>query len=113
MRIINRKEFLSMPKGTVYSHYVPQVADGLMVKYETLTNDWVYQDLLFNVAGETSEEASEKLTDAEERGASFILDLHCGSRDGMYDDNQLFMVYEKEDVKRLIKKLIEAALEVL
>lgn len=113
MRIVNRKEFLSMPSGTVYSHYVPQVADGLMVKYETLTNDWVYQDLLFNVAGETSEEASDTLTKAEENGASFRLDLHCGSRDGMYDDNQLFMVYEKEDVKRLIKKLIEAALEVL
>lgn len=113
MKIINRKEFLSMPSGTVYSHYVPQVADGLMVKYETLTNDWVYQDLLFNVDGESSEEASEKLTNAEEHGSSFRLDLHCGSRDGIYDDNQLFMVYEKEDVKRLIKKLVEAALEAL
>lgn len=105
MRIVNRKEFLSMPSGTVYSHYMPQVSEGLMIKGDTWTNDWLYQDLLFNVEGESSDEASDKLTDAEENGTSFKLDLNCGSRDGMFDENQLFMVYEKSDIERLIEAL--------
>lgn len=105
MRIVNRKEFISMPSGTVYSHYMPQVSEGLMIKGDTWTNDWLYQDLLFNVEGGSSDEASDKLTDAEENGTSFKLDLDCGSRDGMFDEDQLFMVYEKSDIERLIESL--------
>lgn len=105
MRIVKRKEFLSMPEGTVYSHYMPQVSEGLMIKGETWTNDWLYQDLLFNVEGNTSDEASEKLQDAEESGTSFKLDLNCGSRDGMFEEDQLFMVYEKSDIESLIEAL--------
>lgn len=112
MKIVDRKTFLALPSGTVYSHYKPQVSDGLMIKGETLTKfDWVYQDLLFNVEGESSEEASDKLTDAEENGTSFNLDLNCASRDGMYDDDQLFMVYEKSDIESLIEEL-KSCLEV-
>ena len=105
MRIVNRDDFLQMPEGTVYSYYVPQVADGLMIKGETWTNDWLYQDLLFQVDGQNSEEISDILYEAEKTGKSFKLDLKCGSRDGMFFEDQLYMVYENFDIEAVVEAL--------
>ena len=106
MKIVDRKTFLTLPEGTIYSYYVPQISNGLMVKQETLSDDWIYQDLLFEVYGDSSNDVMQLLTQAEEHGTSFRLDLDCGTRDGMFDNEQMFMVYEKEDITRLVNKLL-------
>ena len=45
------------------------------------------------------------LFEAEEKGNSFKLDFDCGERDGLYEDEELFAVYEKEDIVNFIRKL--------
>jgi hypothetical protein len=84
---------------------MPQVIHGLSIKGDTWTNDWLYQDLLFEVEGNDSGEVHETLCAAEEKGTSFKLDLNCGSRDGCFESDQLFMVYERSDVEALISAL--------
>lgn len=109
MRIVNRKEFLKLPMRTVYSLYDSGRAEGLFYKDETLENDWFYQDLIFskptNISN--SEEYLEHYEKAENnRDFNFELDLDCSERDGEFEENQMFLVYDKSDVKKLINALI-------
>lgn len=106
MRIVNRKVFLSLPNGIVYSKYQPHgMFDGLYEKGDTWTNDWIYQDMLDSVDGSGSQEVFETINDAEENGAQFVMDLDCGSRDGSFEENDMFAIYDKSDLKRLVERL--------
>ena len=49
----------------------------------------------------------DKLFKYEKTGESFNLDLDAYTRDGLYEKNQLFAVYEKRDIAQLVKKLEE------
>lgn len=110
MRIVNKKEFLALPAGTLYSEYDPQVIDGLFIKGETIFHggiprDYVYESLIGNVDANDSNEEFEILIDAEENGTSFKLDFDCRMRDGLFDDSKLYAIYEPEDIIGLINKL--------
>lgn len=103
MRVVNRKEFLEMPPGTLYRKFEPVVFDELSVKLETLkTNDWVYIDL---TEPDTYDEFSEFYFNRSQDGEPFRIDYEVSSRDGFYDDEQLFIVYDQEDLKQLIRFL--------
>jgi hypothetical protein len=105
MKIVNRKEFLQLPEHTLYSLYQPcGIVDGLHVKHGTLTNDWIYTDLLGDIEAGKEAEFHEVFDEAE-KGKVFTLDYECGRRDGCFEEEQLFMVYGKSDVGRLIEKL--------
>ncbi|AGO48283.1 hypothetical protein Phi17:1_gp7 [Cellulophaga phage phi17:1] len=111
MRIVNKQEFYKLPKGTLFAKYEPIIFDGLCIKYQNTYNhknepiDYVYESLLGNVDCESSEHFGDILFEAEENGNSFKLDFDCIERDGCYDDEELFAVYEKEDVVKFIRKL--------
>lgn len=108
MRIVDQDEFLSMPAGTVYSEYMPQVFTGLFVKEsgsEKYSNDYIETSLIGNIKCEDSSEFAEKLFDAVEVGSEVDLDFESGGRNGMFNSEQLYAVYSKEDVKGLIDKL--------
>lgn len=105
MRIIGLKEFLSLSDGTVFMKYSPCNFEGLSVKLQSLDNDFVYQDMATEVESESSGELFDILDDSERNGSSFNLDFDCGSRDGMYDQDQLFAVYEVDDMNGLTKAL--------
>ena len=107
MKIVNRKTFLELPINTMYSHYSPCVIDDLMIKYDSFGNDWRYQNLIGNVKCNSSDEYFDNLIKAEEYGSSFDLDFYFSDRDGMFKENQLFVIYEKKDIKQFINRLIE------
>lgn len=112
MKILNKKEFYKLPIGTVYSKYDPVCFDLLYIKGENLyggengePSDFFYIELISNVSCYNSNEFVDILEEAEEKGTSFDLDFESQTRDGMYDDSQLFAVYEKKDLEGLISKL--------
>lgn len=110
MRIVNKQEFLSLPAGTLYSDYKHQIFDDLKIKHETIFHDkvpidFVFENIIGNVMCNDSEECFKILLDAEENGSSFNLDFDCPMRDALFEENQLFAIYEREDIVALINKL--------
>ena len=83
MKIVDRKTFLSLPSGTLFSKWRPLVMDALEIKLETLGDDYYYQSL-----DTVQSEADQPYTDALDRlddGDSIQVDLHDANRDGMFD----------------------------
>lgn len=105
MRIVKRAEFLAMPPQTLFSKYRPCVFDDLMIKGETWGNDFLYQQIIDAVKARDSGEFADILFKSAEDGSSFELDFDCQGRDGMFDADQLFAVWERKDVEALITRL--------
>lgn len=88
MKILKLKDFLKEPEGTVFMSYKPVLTRGLYTKGESLeTDDFIYNDVL--PYGE---------------GDKVILD-GAGSRWGMFDVDEEFLVLDKEDVYAIIRLL--------
>jgi hypothetical protein len=98
MKIIDRKSFLDLPSGVLYSKYRPCTFDALSIKGNTRHGD--FNTLLI---AETLVSDQPALEDGCER-----LDRWC--RDGLFDQNQWFAVWEKTDVETLVRTLTMANL---
>lgn len=119
MRILNRADFLKQPEGVLFAKYTSMGQfDLLCVKHDTIVGfdgrafDFRYQDGM-QINADDSEEWLDVLEKAES-GASFSLDLNCSSRDGLFDADQLFVVFEQADLEAyrdLIESCIPAVLE--
>lgn len=112
MKIVDRKTFLSMPPETVYAKYTPSVFDGLNIKGDTIYGlngeaiDWFYQSIGADAIDAHDSAAWGALLDeSQEEGKSLVMDFECQGRDGCFDDDQLFAVFEKADVVALIERL--------
>lgn len=107
MKIVDRKTFLAMPKGTVFAKYAPHWFGEITIKEQTYGNDWWEQRLLeVDCDGAFSD-----AMDAALAGEKFDLDLACLGRDGLFDADQLFAVFEPHDVEGLIYRLQRALLD--
>jgi hypothetical protein len=108
MRIIKRDEFLNLPENILYSFYEPVVFNGFMIKTSSLAdgwqNDWLYVDLIGSIDTDSSDDFSKKCKQMES-GKSMPVDLEASSRNGEFVDEQLFAIYEPEDIKNIISKL--------
>jgi hypothetical protein len=109
MKIVNRKTFTSLPANTLYSKYEPCFFGDLEIKGDTLDhcNDYCVQRISDAIKCSGSEEFGNLLDDAERGGGSLAMDFDCESRDGLFEDDQLFAVWEKRDVIALIDRLKE------
>lgn len=117
MKIVNAEEFLKLPKFTLYCEYMPCVYESNMcIKLESLYSEYchdmpdgVYMDFFYQtidtVENKGSEDWLKKLDEMKEKGSSFPVDKDNSSRDGGYDNDQLYMIYEKEDVIAIIEML--------
>ena len=117
MKIVNREEFMKMPKGTVYSYYEPCIFEGLYVKAskednlfhdakKRTLNDFVLIPLIDGfVKGSYDNNVNHKDLD------HFEFDLTCSVRDGLYDDKQLFAVYDKNDILKLVARITISPIE--
>lgn len=106
MKIVNRKEFLALPSGIVYSLYRPQVISGLFIKQESYSNDWNYQDMIDSVDCNSSEERADILFGAE-YAENFRMDYYSIDRDGLFEEDQMFIVYDQDDMASLINRLMD------
>jgi hypothetical protein len=105
MRIVNRNIFLSMPKGTIYAKIPEQwIIEDICVKYETTDyNDWYYMS--FNwVDADNSNEAVDRLEDMINNGTSYPVQNSI-VRDGLFENDAHFLIYEQEDVKFITSKM--------
>jgi len=110
MKIVNKKEFYELPEGTLYSNYVRCSFSSLNVKQstsykESIPIDFIYESLIGNVDFSDLSYCDDVLLEAEKNKTSLPLDFECGERDGMYLEDELFAIYEKQDLEDFIKKL--------
>lgn len=116
MKIVNKEEFYKLPENILYSNYTNYIISELKIKlntiyYEGISNsleepiDFCYQSLIGNVKCKNSTDFIEILEDAKNNKTFFSLDFYCPERDGLYDDEQLFVIYEPDDVIELIRRL--------
>ena len=105
MKIVNLMEFRRLPVGTLFMKYTPGAFEDLQAKGETLEVDFTYENITSWVKSASSNEMFDRLLAAERDGESLLMDFDATGRDGCYENDQLFAVYEKRDVKMLIDKL--------
>lgn len=112
MRIVDRKTFLLMPEGTVFSKFEPVIFSAPMIKGEHCGGfDFRFMGLADEVDCDSSEERYEILHEAVTAGRQFDLHFNTQSRDGLFDDDQLFAVWGRKDVEGLISRLGQALQE--
>lgn len=105
MKIVDRKTFLAMPSGTVYCQCADHYAwSGIRVRRETCKmdtpGDWFELELT-NIEADSSHQLFDRYEEMHEQGTSYPLDLEGVGRDGLFDREALFLVYEAEDVRKL------------
>ena len=100
------------PKDTLFSYYEPCVFRDLIVK-TTDSSDYENDFVMYSLIGEFETQDSIDFLDKcfqMEKGTSIPLSLEETTREGLFDDEQLFLVYEKEDIKKLADRLSDLAL---
>ena len=111
MRIVNREEFLKMPQNTVFSKYIPYVFGQLFIKDESIGSDgfdFYYSQIADAIDCKSSTDFDDLLDKAKRDSTlSLRMDFEGLGRDGCFEDDQLFAVFEKEDVAKLINRLKE------
>lgn len=105
MRIMNRSEFLTQPENTVYSCYKHMSFGDLEIKGSSLENDYSYQKIIGSIEESGSEDFMEKLENAEERRIDLVMDFESQGRDGSFGGDELYAVWSKADVAKLISRL--------
>lgn len=99
MKIVTREEFLKLPEGTLYSKWQPSVADEIHIKGETVMGDFCCVDIA---------NSADFLYGAV---VSQPVNLETPYRDGCaLDKDQLFAVWELDDLKELAK-VVNRAME--
>ena len=107
MKIVNLKTFRSLPSGTIAMKYEPCNFGRLFVKGETWKHDFILAYLTDEIDCNSSDEFVDKLTLAEKKGVSIAMSFEETMRDGLFEENQLFAIWEKNDILGLINKLKE------
>ena len=110
MRIVDRQTFLAMPEGTVFAKYDPSIIREPMVKCDSIAirgelKDFRYVGLTDQVDCSGSFERDGIMDLAEIEGTPFALHFNTQSRDGLFDADQLFAVWDRDDVEGLISRL--------
>lgn len=109
MRIVDRNTFLKMPIGTVYCKYEPFIFEELSFKQRSIflldgtANDFCYsaiQDSMCNAV-----DVRHDIENFDQFNANFQIDFDIVGRDGCFEYDQLFAVWDKPDIERLILKL--------
>lgn len=109
MRLVNRKEFLELPSGTLFAECTqPWVFAALDIKGSTLSyNDYNVRGLAW-VDADSSEQAIDRLEEQlKDSTLSYPSERDYG-RDGCFDEDGLYMVFERDDVLSIIEDLREA-----
>ncbi len=105
MKILNLEKFRALPENTLFSKFIPCAFDYLEIKGDTIECDFWTQEIHSAIECNDSGQSSELLFEAQEKGLSLKMDFECEGRDGLYEDNQLFAVWENNDLLQLIDRL--------
>jgi len=115
MFIVKRPELMKMLKensNVVYSEVNEYCIDGLYIGKYLGEHDFMTKDLLENIKindrnGMFWEELDKMKEDSNYKSE---IDFDRESRDGMFDDEQEYLIYENKDIERLIDNLKSVSL---
>jgi hypothetical protein len=116
MRVVNRKTFLALPAGTIYTKIGNETGDtshyyfGEVRIKDDLRGDSDWYSVGF-VDGFTTAHDSGEWADCMDllyEGGEAELDFDTVGSDGLYDEGQLFAVFSDDEVRRLIERLQQA-----
>lgn len=105
MKIVNRKEFLALPENTLFAKCGDHDIGELHIKGETMGNDFVSASFKGYEYEEASDFCSKFDKMVEEKIQLPFAPYDDACRDGLFDEDQLFMIYDKEDIKKIIEML--------
>lgn len=115
MKIVDRKTFLDLPEGTVFFRMKDNgfEFDRMAIKTSgrSDTNDFMYLEFNHLWPAETDARPIVHTGDVVQfyrdlkEGESFKLDFETDTRDGLFDEDARFMVFEQTDVGALIARL--------
>jgi len=110
MKIVNLDEFRKLPEMTCFRKYRPAYCDDIQFKGETWEHDFIAMS--FDMPDNNgSDQLFDRLDEMERTGCSYPVEVDGWGRDGLFEKDQLFMIYEKADLEA-IHKLIGEAIEV-
>ena len=107
MKIVNLTTFRALPPNTVFSKYTPCAFEDLHIKGETWETDFLTQSISDAIASTGTSDFMHQLDNAQQTGASVPMDFDNACRDGCFESDQLFAVWEPQDVAALITRLQE------
>ena len=115
MYIVKRPELMKMLKensNVVYSEVNEYCIDGLYIGKYLGEHDFMTKDLLENIKindrnGMFWEELDKMKEDSNYKSE---IDFDRESRDGMFDDEQEYLIYENKDIEGLIDNLKSVSL---
>lgn len=108
MNIVNRDGLMALPEGTIYAPGVRWSFDGLRVKGFTQGNSWIYTNLI-DIECDDCRERVDRFEEMVNHGASYPIN-DASQRDGSFDKGAVYLVFEKDDLKRLIRHVNYAIL---
>ena len=109
MKIVDRKTFLAMRGQVLFCKYRPCSFGDPAIKVENCgERDFAVDYMFDSVENSGSDDLFDKLESAErDPNLDLPLDLHYTGRDGEFDENQLFAVYTRRDIRQIIDRLEE------
>ena len=108
MKLLTRQEFLKL-ENVLFCKYEPYTFDSLLIKGETRAYGDFYYKNLFRLKESETDDASESFILANqffEEDKEGPIDLDFWYRDGLYDKDQLFAVFDNEEVKSIANQLL-------
>ncbi len=110
MKIYKRKEFVKLPEGTIYCKGKPWYWEQLSVKAESINDNSDFIEMQLNtIESNDSGDLIEKYDRMLELGESHPLTDDYYGRDGCFDDEDIFLVYERHDLQ-VLKSIIDKAI---
>lgn len=111
MKVVDRKAFLMLPAGTIYCKGKQWFFEGINIKGDSIDNgmsgDWWTLNMAWADAP-NSNEAFDLLEASLATGSSFP-HQDGESRDGLFADDAIFLVFERADLLTL-RGYVDAAL---
>lgn len=92
MKIVNRKEFMELPDGTVFCKFVGGVDKISMDNYEGLS-----------IKVKTYFDGDNLPIDF---GVMQLSQIGTFSRDGMFEEEQRFVIYDAQDIMKIIAAIV-------
>jgi hypothetical protein len=117
MKIFNRSKFLELPAGTIYAKGIKWAFERLCIKGDSISSydgqliDWAEFDPCGIKWDEYGSFPVEKMEEMLLTGSSCPCDDDGYGRDGCFDDDQIFLVFEKDDLI-WFRSMIDAAIEI-
>lgn len=107
MRIVKRDQFLKLPENTLYRKFRPNVFEGIEMKVSAPEYKYGYIYIPIDIVDAPgSDEADELLDEARYNGKKFMIDYEASfRRSGVDPEDQLYIIYDKDDIQCLINFL--------